>query len=114
MAQHQIQCVAIERADIDLAGKQRVDDAPRGRQWPDALVKKFCAALPIIRQKVMPQRVIAGMGIFHRISDALAKRVFQREVAGIGSHKKMRGVERPPGLGGARAFAVAITVKQMN
>src|SRR6476620_5233386 len=73
MAQHQVQRIALKGADIDIAGKKRFDDAPRCRQRPDALTIELPPALPIVWQEVMPEGIIAGMGILDRVSDAPVK-----------------------------------------
>src|SRR5258706_866168 len=103
MTQHQVQRIAVKGADIDIAGKKCSDDAPRCRQRPDALTIELPAALPIVWQEVMPEGIIAGMGILDRVSDAPVKCVLDREIFRIRPNEKTRGVDGPPGnrsLGG--------------
>jgi len=73
MAQHQVQRIAVKGADIDIAGKNCFDDAARCRQRPDALTIELPPALPIVWQEVMPEGIIAAMGILDRVSDAPVK-----------------------------------------
>src|ERR1700676_4191121 len=96
MAQHQVQRVRVERADIDIIAKKRVDDAARREQWPDTALVKPVAALLIIRQQVVPKRIIAGMGILDRVSEPAAKRVLQRTKFRIFPDDEAGVVDRPP------------------
>src|SRR5260370_7162075 len=103
MTQHQAQRIAVKGADIDIAGKKCLDDAPRCRQRPDALTIELPAALPIVWQEVMPEGIIAGMGILDRVSDAPVKGILDREIFRVRPNEKTRGVDGPPGnrrLGG--------------
>src|ERR1700738_1828985 len=96
MAQHKAQRVRVERADIDIIAKKRVDDAARREQWPDTALVKPVAALLIIRQQVGPKRIIAGMGFFARLSEPAAKRVLQRAKFRIFPDDEAGVVDRPP------------------
>src|SRR5260370_34458582 len=103
MTQHQAQRIAVKGPNIDIAGKKCFDDAPRCRQRPDALTIELPAALPIVWQEVMPEGIIAGMGILDRVSDAPVKGVLDREIFRVRPKEKTRGVDGPPGnlsLGG--------------
>src|SRR5260370_34146463 len=103
MTQHQAQRIAVKGADIDIAGKKCLDDAPRCSTRPDALTIEVTAALPIVWQEVMPEGIIAGMGILDRVSDAPVKGILDQEICRVRPNEKARGVDGPPGnrsLGG--------------
>src|SRR5260370_34682887 len=103
MTQHQFKRVAAKGADIDIAGKKCFDDAPRCRQRPDALTIELPAALPIVWQEVMPEGIIAGMGILDRVSGAPGKGILDREIFRIRPNAQTRGGDGPDGdrsLGG--------------
>src|ERR1700722_16415872 len=86
MAQHQVQRITVERTDVDFIGEQRLDHPSRREQWSDALAIESGAALPIIRQQMMPKCVIAGMGILDGGAEATAESILQRTKLRIGPH----------------------------
>lgn len=86
--------MGIERADTDLAGDHRLEDAPRSDEIADRLAIDPRPLSAAIAQQMMAQGVEAGMRMLDRPTDSAREAIFQAAVRRIRTHGQIGAIDR--------------------